>query len=94
VDFEWDDKKALKNLSKHEIAFTEALSVWLDSNALEIPDPDHSENEERWIRLGFSNKLRLIVAVYVEKIEGKKIRLISARKAVKDEEQEYFKRNK
>ncbi len=47
VEFEWDDKKATSNYSKHGVRFDEAASIWFDENALEIPDPEHSESEER-----------------------------------------------
>lgn len=89
MDFEWDDNKANSNLKKHGIRFAEAATVWLDPSALEIPDPEHSQSEERWIRLGYSTQAKILVVVYVEKIEGEKIRIISARKATKTEENQY-----
>lgn len=92
MEFEWDDNKAEINLKKHGVRFTEAATIWLDQNALEISDPDHSINEERWIRLGFSKSARVLVVVYVEKIEGARIRIISARKANRLEIEEYSSR--
>jgi uncharacterized DUF497 family protein len=57
VDFEWDDKKAVINFRKHKVRFTEAATVWLDGNALELADPDHSKEDERWVRLGISRQM-------------------------------------
>jgi uncharacterized DUF497 family protein len=85
MEFEWDDGKAAANLIKHGVRFSEAATVWLDERALEIPDPEHSDLEERWIRLGMSRSARTLVVVYVEKIEGERVRLISARKATRTE---------
>ena len=89
MDFEWDDNKADSNFNKHGIRFAEAATVWLDPSSLEIPDPEHSQDEERWIRLGYSTQAKILVVVYVEKIEGEKIRIISARKATKTEGNQY-----
>ncbi len=89
MDFEWDDNKAESNLKKHGIRFSEAATVWFDGKALEIVDPDHSESGERWIRLGFSRSARILIVVYVEKIEGERIRIISARKATRLEIEQY-----
>lgn len=89
MEFEWDDAKAERNLKKHGVRFTEAATIWLDENALEMSDPEHSESEERWIRLGVSRLARMLIVVYVEKIEGERIRIISARKAVKSEVELY-----
>lgn len=76
-----------------EFDFTEAASIWLDSNSIEMPDPDHSEVEDRWIRMGISNQLRVLVVVFVEKVSAEKVRLISARKANRNEETQYLTRN-
>jgi uncharacterized protein len=89
VDFEWDDLKAEINFRKHSVRFSEAASSWLDSNALEMPDTDHSELEERWVRIGLSHTMRVLVVVYVEKIEGERVRIISARKANRFENGQY-----
>jgi len=89
MEFEWDDHKAESNLKKHGIRFSEAVTVWLDSSALEMTDPDHSEKEERWIRLGLSQNIRVLVVVYVEKVEGERVRIISARKAKPREIEQY-----
>lgn len=92
MEFEWDDEKAKKNQIKHGVRFTEASSIWLDGNAIEIPDPDHSDSEERWIRMGASRNLRILVVVYVERVSDEVIRIISARKADKKEQAQYAKR--
>ena len=89
MEFEWDDAKAQSNYKKHGVRFSEAASVWLDSSALETPDPDHSDVEERWIRLGISRTARALVVVFVEKLEGERIRIISARKATRSEIEQY-----
>lgn len=91
MEFDWDSNKADRNLEKHRVRFTEAATVWLDENALEIWDPDHSEFEDRWIRIGTSHFARVLIVVYVEKIEGKRIRIISARKATRTEIRQYEK---
>lgn len=92
MEFEWDDKKAEINFNKHGVRFSEAVTVWFDDNALEISDPDHSDKEERWIRLGFSRAARLLTIVYVEKVEDERIRIISARKASRSEIAQYHAR--
>ena len=92
MDFEWDDDKADSNYKKHGVRFSEAATVWLDASAIEVPDPEHSQNEERWIRLGMSRKANLLVVVYCEKIEGERVRIISARTASPFESKQYNKR--
>jgi uncharacterized protein len=89
IEFEWDDEKARTNLKKHGVRFTEAVTIWLDDSALEIPDPEHSHGEERWIRMGLSRNANALVVVYVEKIENKSVRIVSARKASRSEEDRY-----
>lgn len=90
-EFEWDDHKEDLNLMKHGIDFVEAVSIWLDHFSLELLDTDHGTNEERWIRLGFSRKARLLVVVYMQRKGNGRIRLISARKATRVESMEYNK---
>ncbi|HMN68632.1 MAG TPA: BrnT family toxin [Bdellovibrionales bacterium] len=89
MEFEWDDTKADSNYKKHGVRFSEAVTVWLDDAALEIPDPDHARHEERWIRIGLSRSARALVVVYVEKVEGQRVRIISARKATRSESEQY-----
>ena len=85
--FEWDEDKAQSNLYKHGISFDEAQTVFTDPLAITIPDPDHSIDEDRFITIGESDKLRILIVVYTER--KKKIRLISARKATRAERKKY-----
>ena len=87
--FEWDPKKAALNLRKHNVSFEDAQSVFSDENALLIDDPDHSEEEDRFVLLGLSQSLRLLVVVHCYRREGKVIRIISARKAEAQEKSSY-----
>ena len=89
MEFEWNDEKAERNFKKHGVRFSEAVSVWFDEAALEMHDPDHSDDEDRWVRLGYSTRARVLVVVYCERVEGKLTRIISARKATQDEEHNY-----
>lgn len=87
--FEWDPQKAAANLRKHGVAFKEAASVFADERALVIADPDHSESEDRFILLGVSGALRLLVVVHCYWEDADRIRLISARKATRAEQRQY-----
>jgi uncharacterized protein len=89
IRFDWDPKKALVNLRKHKVSFEDAQSVFSDERALLIDDPDHSEDEERFVLLGLSQSLRLLVVVHCYRAEGRVIRIISARKADSDEQSLY-----
>jgi len=89
LKFDWDKNKATKNLVKHKVSFEEAQSVFDDDFARLIPDPDHSESEERFILLGLSCSLKVLVVVHCYKDEDNIIRLISARKATKPESKTY-----
>jgi uncharacterized DUF497 family protein len=91
--FDWDDLKAELNKRKHGISFAEAATTFSDSNALEIFDNKSSETEDRWILVGRSIKSHMLLVVFVER-EGNCIRIISARKAIKDEINDYFSRIK
>jgi uncharacterized protein len=90
--FGWDPKKAAANVRKHGVSFAEALTVFEDGEALFIPDPDHSADEERALLLGLSGALRVLVVVHCERPTGDVIRLISARKANPQERQLYARR--
>ena len=92
VEFEWDDTKATNNFKKHGVRFSEATTIWLDDLGVEIPDPEHSIEEERWIRLGYSSKARILVVVYCEKANDETVRIISARRATKVEQAQYHSR--
>ena len=89
--FIWDQNKNLANINKHKISFEEARTVFFDDNARLIPDPEHSITEERFIILGITNKLRLLVVVHTYKENDDVIRIISARKATKNETKYYYK---
>jgi uncharacterized DUF497 family protein len=85
--FEWDRHKAEANLRKHGVSFEEAQTVFTDPLSITLPDPDHSEDEERFIDIGMSDNRRVLVVVYTER--GQRIRLISARTATPVERKQY-----
>ena len=86
-NFEWYPEKAAANLHKHGVSFEEATTVFGDPLAMNMPDPDHSLREERFIILGLSHRIRLLVVAYAER--GTRTRLISARQASKRERRQY-----
>jgi len=90
ISFSWDDRKNKANKKKHGVSFEEAQSVFFDDHALEYYDPDHSESEERFLMLGLSHKIRVLVVSYTSRKGGTEIRLISARKATKKEQKSYI----
>jgi uncharacterized protein len=79
--FEWDRLKEAENQRKHHVSFTEAESVFADEHALLIDDPEHSDDEPRFVLMGLSAKLRVLVVVHAHRESTGVIRLISARKA-------------
>ena len=85
--FEWDSVKARKNIRTHGVSFDEASSVFKDTLSVTIYDPLHSEDEDRQILIGSSHQNRVLVIVHTER--GDKIRIISARKATKQERNQY-----
>jgi len=89
IQFIWDENKAKSNLIKHKISFEEAKSVFDDDNARLIYDPDHSINEDRFILLGLSYKLKILTVVHCYKDDENTIRIISARKSTKKEQNQY-----
>ena len=89
LSFEWDENKNIANRKKHNISFEEAQTAFYDDNALLIDDPDHSEEEERFILLGFSHRANLLVVCHCYRQSESVIRIISARKATKNEEKAY-----
>ncbi len=89
LKFTWDDIKALKNQKKHGVSFEEAKTVFFDDSARLIPDPEHSEEEDRFILLGLSIHLRLLLVCHCYRENGQQIRIISARKAKKPEQKQY-----
>ena len=87
--FEWDERKAEVNAKKHGVSFEEARSAFFDERARLIDDPDHSEDEERFILLGLSSSLRLLLVCHCYRTAGNVIRIISARKATAQESKSY-----
>ena len=87
LQFEWDAEKAKKNLKKHDVSFEEASTIFDDPQFISFLDEAHSADEERYITIGLSGKARLLMAAHTER--KKLIRLISARKATKNEEKFY-----
>ena len=86
-NFEWDNKKANLNLSKHQVSFEEAQTVFDDRLSATFPDPDHSINELREITIGWSIKNRLLLVFTTQR--ANKIRIISARVASKNEKRKF-----
>jgi len=89
VRFSWSDRKAAENLRKHGVSFKEAVSAFSDENARLIHDPDHSSEEDRYVLLGFSSKLRLLVICHTYRRDEQEIRIISARRAANRERKQY-----
>jgi uncharacterized DUF497 family protein len=87
--FTWDENKNKKNIVSHKISFEEAKTVFFDPNAKVIYDPDHSKDEDRFIILGLSKLLNILVVCHCYKENEKLIRIISARKATSKERKQY-----
>jgi uncharacterized DUF497 family protein len=87
--FEWDERKAIANERNHGVSFEEARTVFFDERARLIDDPDHSEDEDRFVLLGLSSTLRLLLVCHCYRAEGGIIRIISARKATAHESKSY-----
>ena len=92
--FEWDKRKEKTNIKNHGVSFEETRTTFYDEHALLFRDPDHSEDEERFILLGVSYKLNTLIVCHCYWEEETVIRIISARKADKDETNEYWKYRK
>ena len=92
VEFSWDPDKAEINLKKHKVSFEEAQTVFLDENAVRYFDPDHSRDEDRFLMLGISFRLRVLVVCHCYRADDSVIRIISARKANKKEAAQYHQR--
>jgi len=88
--FEWDEDKNRENIKKHGVSFQEAQTIFLDENAMRFFDPDHSQDEDRFIMLGMSFKLRVLVVCHCHRKNDTVIRIISARKADKHEAMGYW----
>lgn len=89
VVFEWDERKNRANRKKHSISFEEARSAFLDENARVMPDSEHSEGEERFVLLGLCVSLKIIVVCHCYREKDRVIRIISARKADREEQRQY-----
>lgn len=87
MQFDWDKNKAKRNLSKHEVSFEEAKTVFDDPLYVDFYDPEHSEDEDRYLLVGQSNRGRLLIISYTER--DNLIRLISAREVTKTERETY-----
>ena len=92
LQFVWDARKARVNTKKHGVSFDEAQTVFLDESALLLGDPDHSEDENRFLLLGVSARLRLLVMCHCYRESDSEIRLIMARKAERNEREQYKER--
>jgi uncharacterized DUF497 family protein len=89
IQFIWDERKNLTNLRKHGVSFEEAQTAFFDERASVYYDPDHSNDEDRFLLLGISAKLRILVVCHCFRESKKIIRIISARKANKLEQASY-----
>ena len=89
LKFTWDKEKNRKNISSHKISFEEAKTVFFDPNAKVIYDPDHSIDEERFLILGLSVSLNILVVCHCYKENDNLIRIISARQATPSERKQY-----
>lgn len=94
IKFEWDDNKAHINIEKHDVTFEEASTVFEDEEAVLFDDPEHSEEEERFLLLGMSNRTKMLIVCHCYRGEDDIIRIISARKATKKEAKQYSEFNK
>jgi uncharacterized DUF497 family protein len=94
IEFSWDARKTRQNFQKHKVSFEEAVTVFYDEDAIEFFDPEHSVDEDRFLMLGLSGRLRTVVVSYCLRKKGSVIRIISARKATRKEEKVYIGRKK
>ncbi len=90
IVFEWDERKNRENQRKHKVSFEEAQTVFLDENAIRYFDPDHSQDGDRFLMLGMSFRLRVLVVCHCCRQDDSVIRIISARKADKREQSDYW----
>ena len=91
LEFEWDPVKAELNLKEHGVSFDEATTIFRDTLSITISDPDHSDYEDRFIDIGMSHRMQLLVVSYTERKD--KIRIISARRSTRAERKNYEKTN-
>lgn len=94
IRFDWDDRKAQANRRKHGVFFDEASTVFFDDDALLIADDEHSDEEDRFVLLGLSNRLRMLIVCHCDRESDEIIRIISARKANRSECRQYQQRRR
>lgn len=94
LKFTWDPRKASSNRRKHRVSFDEAVTAFADGHGLLLNDPDHSVAEERFVLLGLSERIRLLVVAHAVRSGGNEIRIISARRASRAEQRQYVERLK
>ena len=90
--FDWDERKQKTNIRKHGVSFAEARTAFYDESAIQYFDPDHSEDEDRFLLLGMSIKPQILIVCHCFRESETLVRIISARKADKSEEQVYWRR--
>ena len=89
ISFSWDDRKNQANQKKHGVSFEEAQTVFFDDDAIEYFDPNHSLGEDRFLILGLSANLRILMVCHCFRENDSVVRIISARKATKKEQKFY-----
>ncbi len=94
LHFEWDERKNSANKKKHGVCFEEAQSVFFDEDAIEYDDPEHSDGEDRFILVGRSYQLRVLVVCHCFRQSASVIRIISARKATRRERRDHMEKIK
>ncbi len=87
--FIWNEEKNQANFKKHSVWFEEASTIWTDPRAHEFFDPEHSTDEDRYIRIGHSTAHKFLLVIFCERDSGNVIRIISARKATREEREQY-----
>ena len=90
IKFDWDKDKAVANRKKHGVSFEEAVTVFYDEDAIEFDDPDHSQKEDRFLIIGLSFRAKVLIVSHCVRERGSLIRIISARKATRHEENKYL----
>lgn len=90
ISFDWDSRKAKANERKHGVSFVEASTAFSDPYARIIDDPDHSDHEERFVIIGLSSSARVLTVCHCHRESGSIIRIISARRATRCEERQYW----
>ncbi len=93
IKFEWNEAKSKINIKKHGVSFEEAKSVFFDEFAVQFFDSENSDIEDRFLMLGMSNETNLLIVCHCERDNGNTIRVISARKATKNESNHYHRGN-